>query len=582
MTIKELKHNILISLYHRYKDNKPTSIGLTELCTQEKLVYDSLRQLSDAAKGLKEDGYINITFFIGGDGYISGLTPNGVEYIEENLLSQEDLIIDGLSDTDKMMKSGADIQIDIPEDNNTEEASPSDLESDSVEYFRANETYKPIVDADATPCFGVDSIADCYAKQLDKIALSNVGMTRMLGIFGPWGRGKTYFFKRLRSNLEDNGKHTLAYKVVEFNAWKYQETPAIWAYLYDTIYKSAKRCEKGRFLWKQIWRNLFTMNCMLSGVILALGWLLGWLISSLSSDSVSQFLNSLKIPATGIYVFTCLASYLNKNVITGEKIIKTYTKIKSYKNHLGIQNIIEDDLQMLIRSITNSSSRLVLFVDDVDRCSSQKMNYLIESLRTVLENPKIQERLIVICSVDDQKLMKAYSKDLLSKGYNKDDVAKLTREQMDKLFLFGVKLASLDTTQLTLYLQSLIDDSNDKEASIFANRNLQINNTPFSTFRHKDSLVVTAESDEITVLDDKRIKELFNDFLINHKGIDFTPRKIRIMYYQLLFGLSLSSKGGGAFTDTIVEAILKKSAGIATDKDTESAMSDLIEMAVPY
>ena len=581
MTIKELKHNILISLYHRYKDNKPTSIGLTELCTQEKLVYDSLRQLSDAAKGLKEDGYINITFFIGGDGYISGLTPNGVEYIEENLLSQEDQIIDGLSDTDKMMKSGADIQIDIPEDNNTEEASPSDLESDSNENFRANETYKPIVDADATPCFGVDSIADCYAKQLDEIALSKIGVTRMLGIFGPWGRGKTYFFKRLKRDLEDKERHTLTYKIVEFNAWKYQETPAIWAYLYETIYKSADWCEKGRFLLKQIWRNLFTMNCMLYVVILALGWLIGGLISLLSSDSVSHFLNYLKIPATGIYVFTCIASYLNKNVITGEKIIKSYTKIKSYKTHLGIQNIIEDDMQMLIRSITDSSSRLVLFIDDVDRCSSQKMNYLIESLRTVLENPKIQERLIVICSVDDQKLMKAYSNDLLSKRYNEDEVKKLAREQMDKLFLFGVKLAPLDTTQLTIYLQSLMDDSNKKEPKSKENGNLQIN-TPFNTFRHNDSLIQATTSDEITELNNKKIKELIHEFLINHKGIDFTPRKIRIMYYQLLFGLSLSSKGGGAFTDTIVEAMLRKSAGIANVEDTESAMSDIIEMAVPY
>ena len=50
MTIKELKQNIMLSLYHRYKDNKSTTIGLKELCTQDKLIFDSPKQVFDAAK----------------------------------------------------------------------------------------------------------------------------------------------------------------------------------------------------------------------------------------------------------------------------------------------------------------------------------------------------------------------------------------------------------------------------------------------------------------------------------------------------------------------------------------------------
>lgn len=74
MTIKELKQNILLSLYHRYKGGKSTNIGLKDLCEHDHILFDSLQQVSDAAKGLKESGYINFILFIGGDGYISGLT----------------------------------------------------------------------------------------------------------------------------------------------------------------------------------------------------------------------------------------------------------------------------------------------------------------------------------------------------------------------------------------------------------------------------------------------------------------------------------------------------------------------------
>ena len=53
----------------------------------------------------------------------------------------------------------------------------------------------------------------------------------------------------------------------------------------------------------------------------------------------------------------------------------------------------------------------------------------------------------------------------------------------------------------------------------------------------------------------------------------------------MLFALSLSSKRGngeGAFTDQLVEIMLNKYMEMEYDEDIEKAMSDIIEMAVPY
>lgn len=66
MRIKELKQNILLSLYHRYKGDKSTNLGLKDLCEHDHILFDSLQQVSDAAKGLKESGYIYLTLFMGG------------------------------------------------------------------------------------------------------------------------------------------------------------------------------------------------------------------------------------------------------------------------------------------------------------------------------------------------------------------------------------------------------------------------------------------------------------------------------------------------------------------------------------
>ena len=40
-------------------------------------------------------------------------------------------------------------------------------------------------------------------------------------------------------NKKSKSQSTIKYKIIEFNAWKYQDTPEIWAYLYETIYKQA-------------------------------------------------------------------------------------------------------------------------------------------------------------------------------------------------------------------------------------------------------------------------------------------------------------------------------------------------------
>lgn len=582
MTIKELKRNILLSLYHRYKDDKSTNIGLKDLCAQENLIFDSPKQVADAAKGLKEEGYIKLTMYIGGDGMITGLTPSGIEYVEESLLTKEDLVSDGLADTAKMVQSGVKIDVDLPDTERDEGNNQSPKSSKkSVTLFKTRENFKDIVDANVTPCFGIKAVTDCFSKQLDKIATSKTESTRMLGIFGPWGRGKTYFFKQLKADLEDKQRHTLKYKIVEFNAWKYQDTPALWAYLYETIYKSASY--KGKIL-NYLSQTILTKDVAIYVLILVIGWLIGWFVSEHSNNVIREFLLSIKIPAFAIYLFSGIAYMLIEKPASVRHIVKRYTSRKSYKNYLGIQNELEENLQKLLQSMVlcPSKSRVILYIDDIDRCSSRKMNSLIESLRTVLENPIIQERLILICSVDEKKLLQSYVQELTANGFNKDEALRLSREQLDKIFLFGIKLASLDSVQLQDFLKTLIEDSNSGN-EITKTRNKQKEELPFSTSRQKGVFVATNASDDIPELNDERIEILFHEFLDNHKDLRaITPRKIRIMYYQVLFALSLSSKGNGAFTDQLVEVMLNKSMGLEYNEDIDSAMSDIIEMSVPY
>ncbi|MGL6196939.1 MAG: P-loop NTPase fold protein [Thermoguttaceae bacterium] len=75
------------------------------------------------------------------------------------------------------------------------------------------------------PCLHIGEIADAIADVLDDSEKSIC-----FGLFGRWGRGKTYLAKQVAKRLEKKN-----YATIEYNAWKYRTTPESWAFLYETF-----------------------------------------------------------------------------------------------------------------------------------------------------------------------------------------------------------------------------------------------------------------------------------------------------------------------------------------------------------
>lgn len=579
MTIKELKNNLLKSLYSRYKDNKTGAIQLTELCKENNLIYDSLSQLSSAAKSLKDSGYINATFFVGGDALIMTLTAAGIEYVEENLLSQEDLVIDGLNDTSKEFANNPPaIDIDIDSKSETDNGQESYIGFTKV--FTPEERNKSIKDSEVEPCFSINDVASCFINQLDKIADSKSENIPMIGVFAPWGRGKSYFLNLIFQQLESRkekwyhsffGRNTTKnYKIIKFNAWKYQDTPAIWAYLYETIYHQTSWWQK---CWLYIKKNVLSYKFLLLALLISFSWLIGYLLNKYTSilDAVSN-LKAIGGIGTIVTVVFSFVLTLKDNPISALKIIQKYTRRKSYNDCLGIQNTIESDLEDLLGVLQFKKDRVLLCVDDIDRCSTEKMVNIVDSLRTVLENNIIRDRLIVICSIDIEKLMHGYRsmyKDFISES------EEVIREQIDKVFIFSLGLAKLGPIQLDEYLRKLLE-INDSDSSTMAKETL------FDTDRQEDALYI-ANSDETPIkLSDIEMYRAINEFVQKNKSSNITPRKLRIMYYQLLFANNLASKRGVTLTEKLIDNLLEKSLTGIEQNIHSQALGDIIEMAVPY
>lgn len=458
--------------------------------------------------------------------------------------------------------------------------------------YTAHEIDYAFRDQDTKPCFGVHRIADRVVSQLDKIVTSKVNKTQgekqsemvqsdgtvplqvnnlcMFGIFGQWGRGKTYLWHQMRDIIKernaDKKNQYIHYDIVEFNAWKYQDTPALWAYLYQTICNAMPRMQYMCYvckLWKTWQRLLFivAIACLVLGSTYAL---LG---------------GSKALIPTGIAIVPLFVEQIIEIYRRGKEIVPRNMWEGEYQNTLGIQNKLEKDLEKLLctwvckRRINRH--RILLYVDDIDRCEEDKMISILDSLRTILENPEIQKRLVVVCSIDKDRISAAIQKKYFPTHPNDGSITQrdMVTEQLDKLFIFSVGLPQLDTTQQQRFVDCLYQDMPLEQDAL-----------PYSTARRDASLFAFHGQPQEKSINENIIADWLKRFVNNEKNSSITPRKLRIIYYRMLFANNLlADKNEVYFTVQFAKSIFDHSIHRKID-DTmiNKCLSDVLEMVVPY
>jgi hypothetical protein len=398
----------------------------------------------------------------------------------------------------------------------------------------------------ASPSFGVESISKTLASIITRTPDKN-GM--MVGIFGKWGRGKTYLFNKIWDAIRTEDHK---YYRVNFSAWKYQETKESWAYLYESMMEQYLHDSKNSNFITSLYRKykkLFDLNFRkseITPILIFFTLLFTSIYLSFFGGNLTLLkyaLSSLGIIAI-IKLFLLYLSHKNKAI----NIVKQYTDRQSYSEYLGMQAEIESEIETLVKTwIPNSKNgKILLFVDDIDRCETSKIVKLIDGLRIILDNPDIHERLIIITAIDEGILKASVEEKYptLTKENKKD----LFQEYLEKIFIIGIKLNNLDHDEVREYLSKLIPKKLSREVPI-----------------NNDNDILGA-SDNVSTLDEPAEKEVvFNSKPINTTHVDNdvnhstmeddyelsekeeialieaitrlespTPRKIKIFYYKYL------------------------------------------------
>lgn len=548
MTERDLRDTILLAIYNnqgRLTENFDT------FCKEEKFPFKDKNQQSRVLRALKDNGYIDAMLFEGGGGVISGITSSGVDYIENlNMKAQ--------NKTDFFEKEKKDEL--IGGNNNTGPTATT-----SITLLQAHEDYQSIKDENVPPCFGVEKLAECFVKQLDTTSGATFKNVCMVGIFAPWGRGKSYFFKKVKETITKRNilnSSYIYYDIVEFNAWKYQETPAVWAYLFETIFKHKNRWFRIRYTLKRNWRSI------IGRIVL---FLMPFAIILLTQQNCDWIKGTLGFGVGGLIV-----DFLFRNYNSAISFIRRFSKGVSFSNEMGIQAEIEKELTSLLKfwicKKQTDKKKIILYVDDIDRCSETKMVSIIDSLRTVLENEEIRERLIVICSIDHNKLISGVEYKYKGLFDDKKELGKIAIEQLDKIFLTCLSLSRLDIEQQLEFLAkiaNIIPTSDEKEQHVSQSSNIP------------DAVEGETKNPDITFKNETY--KMLSKYIRNSKS-ELTPRKIRVIYYRVLLANNIISRCGkvSIFPDHLVKAIFDLSCGNESSLTSNDAFYNVVEMVVPY
>lgn len=364
----------------------------------------------------------------------------------------------------------------------------------------------------------------------------------MFGIFGQWGRGKTFFWNILKNKLLQNANKKQKYHIIEISAWKYNDTKAIWAYIFEKIaaelFKKPQTNNKflfAKYIFKRFWYNFshkteqYLWKTILL-ILLPISLLLIYIF--FPKDSSFNILKNTGLIGIIISYFLFIVDYFTKiSKLNITNIMKDMFS-ETIESLLGIQAQIEKELLELMNSW--KKAKIILFVDDLDRCNEENILNFIDSLKIVNQNQYIAERIKIIAAIDERILINVV-KNKYKNLVSEKDLEKFVREYLEKIFIFGIKLAPL--TEI------------DKE---------QI----FNNFTKKHQQYIFGKKIEYKKYEyskEEKLREedldMFKKIIINY---ELTPRQIRNIFNRYILALQIlkSSVKGFEIDEKIIKEIL--------------------------
>jgi hypothetical protein len=234
--------------------------------------------------------------------------------------------------------------------------------------------------------FSDDSQYDVYSEAFVRI-INNIHNKPPIcfGIIAPDNYGKSRLLQNLKNkiNILPNSK---SFVVIDFNPWNFESDDTIWASILMSIHDALEN-KFGKFnlkllrIRKTLFPTTWSFIFFLLKIFIPITILLILYIYDYYSNKISSIILTLTLAISSLF-FLKDGLVLIKNLFSSVSDV-IYSKISKpdWKNKLGFMNEIKQEFFDFINpAIKEYNCRLILLIDDLDKCSIEKIYLVIKAL----------------------------------------------------------------------------------------------------------------------------------------------------------------------------------------------------------
>lgn len=321
-----------------------------------------------------------------------------------------------------------------------------------------------------------------------------------IALFAPWGSGKTGISKLLRSRLEDKKK---GHRYVYFDAFKHRDTSLRRSFLrtvatgldedpadIDALSKEEITQELGTSDWKRVAKFVTGALAVAIVLMILLSLALAWIRPEAPKETYGESFVTMFTRLSGVATLVAaLIGVVVSGLLGGVTATRKQTPLSE-----------DDEFEDAFGKMAKKAKRLVIFIDELDRCAADEVVETLETMRVFLDVPNC----IFIAAADRQALEAALRRKARQET-PADEVHPYFSSAgayVDKIFQFQIALPPLRWTDTGEFAENLVKNRGGL----------------WKELRERDEMqdVLTALI-PTHVTSPRRVKVLLNSYVIAHR-----------------------------------------------------------------
>jgi formylglycine-generating enzyme required for sulfatase activity len=212
-----------------------------------------------------------------------------------------------------------------------------------------------------------------------------------LGVFGPWGAGKTSLMRLIKDTLDHTTDKT-QFKTVWFDAWTFDKEEALWRALILLVLRAVRKDiprdnDKALKKLDDLEASLYRDVDRAEVGDVSIDWEKAGFIAAKKVASLSLSL----VPGVGSLLVDALGKTTEK--VSGEKLDSLFDAVQRkrqeiHRDHVeSLEKFQEGFAELLHDHFVGKNKRLVVFIDDLDRCLPEKAISVLEAIKLFIDAP---------------------------------------------------------------------------------------------------------------------------------------------------------------------------------------------------